>query len=102
MIVWVVDCSKSIVALSATFTVPLGVTKKLLLLVMRKRSTSPLLGSVAERVPTTVPAALFSATLPPLAQAIAVGASLVSTTLKVSVAALEEAVPSLTVKSMVA
>mgnify|MGYP000084106940 CR=1 FL=1 len=44
---------------------------------------------------------LFSFTLPPLAQATAVGASLVSATLKVITAATEVAIPSLTLKSSV-
>jgi len=57
---------------------------------------------VVESVPTTVPVAEFSATLPPVAQAIAVGASLVSVTLNVIAAGLDEAEPSLTVKPSVA
>ena len=92
------------VALAATFTVPSGAMVKLGLLTRKKVKVSPVLvlGSVAASLPTTVPSALFSATVPPVLQAMLVGASLVSVTLNVRVALAELALPSLTVKLSVA
>ena len=63
---------------------------------------SPVFGSVALSFPTTTEVEdveyLSSATLPPLAHAIFVGASFVSVAFKVIVAGIEFAVPSFTLK----
>ena len=70
----------------------------LLFSTLENLSVSPVFGSVAWSCPTITPKALFSATLPPLAHEIFVGASFVSVTSKVIIAPAESAKPSLTLK----